>query len=722
MLKKLCGRIKIEMNKTIFTLLFFLQFLPAISQNADSLFSKTLNELIVTATRTERKLSNVAVPAQLISQKTILQTGSLRVNDILSEQTGLFITSSGATSSAGGGVFGNGVQIQGLSPDYTLILLDGEPIIGRQGGVIDLSRLTVNNIRKIEIVKGPSSSLYGSEAMGGVVNIITEQAQLDKLDASFRYGRFNATDANISAAVKRQKWGLQLFGNRNSSDGFEHDKNTPGKTVDPFHSYTSQLRFSLYPTEKTKISLSGRYFNEIQENYFITREISSGNTIAITGDGRVRDMNLNPVITQQFSNNLRSSLRLYFSRYEYEQTLLKELNKSSYYHDFFQQDFYRAENQTDLTIAKKNFLSAGAGIVHEKLNTTRYTGKRFNDIHYLFLQNEWRANERFTLIGGIRFDDNRAYQSKLSPKLATNYKVNEKLRLKASYGAGFKAPDFRQLFLNFLNTAAGGYVVYGANEITIDELNKQKQQGIISDILPRANQLALLKPEISKGLNFGAHYSFSDNLNVDLNLFRNDINNLIQVDIIAFRSNAAPVYSYFNVKEAYTQGAELNGNYQFNEKWTLSGGYQFLMTADKADIKRIKEGTVFTRDILTNETFKLQRSDYAGLPNRSSHMANAKLFYENKNNGWSGSLRVIYRSRWGSFDKDGNGIINRADEFAKSSSLVNIAVSKTIKGFRIQAGVDNLLNYKDVLNLPGQPGTQPYLTVQVNIIKKKKFK
>ena len=121
----------------------------------DSIAIKELDQVIVTATRTERKLSNATVPTQIISQKTISQSGSLRLNDILAEQTGLFITSGGATSSAGGGVFGNGVQVQGLSPDYTLILLDGEPVIGRQGGVIDLSRLTVANIKKIELVKGP---------------------------------------------------------------------------------------------------------------------------------------------------------------------------------------------------------------------------------------------------------------------------------------------------------------------------------------------------------------------------------------------------------------------------------------------------------------------------------------------------------------------------------------------------------------------------------------
>ena len=709
------------MKKINSILLILIFTVPAFSQE-DTLFSKTLTELVITATRTERKLSNVAVPVQIISKRSITQTGSVRVNDILSEQTGLYITSGGATTSAGGGVFGNGVQLQGLSPDYTLILLDGEPIIGRQGGIIDLSRLSVGNIKKIEIVKGPSSCLYGSEAMGGVVNIITEQAQLSKLDASFRYGRFNSTDANLTAAIKKQKWGLQLFGNRNSSDGFDLDKTAPGKTVDPFGSYTGQARFSFYPSEKTRISISGRYYNEKQENYFLTQDISSGNTIAITGDGRIKDMNLNPVITQQFNNNLRSSLRFYFSRYEYEQTLLEAADKSPYYYDFFQQDFYRAENQTDINLPAKNFLSVGAGLVAEKLNTTRYAGKRSNDIRYAFIQDEWRASEKFTLIGGLRYDDNTAYQSRLSPKLAGLYKINDKLRINASYGAGFKAPDFRQLFLNFLNTAAGGYVVYGANEITISELEQQKQQGILSDILPKAYALALLKPEISKGINAGVHYDINEKLNVDINVFRNDIDNLIQVDIIAFRSNGAPVYSYFNVKEAYTQGAELNSSFKLNKQFHLQGGYQFLMTADKADLKRIRSGTVFTRDIETNETSKVSESDYAGLPNRSKHMANAKLFYENEKKGWSASVRVIYKSRWGTYDKDGNGIINREDEFAKGSAQFNINAAKKINSFRVQAGIDNLFNYKDEINLPSQPGIQPYLSLAMNLNKKTNIK
>ena len=708
----------------LFTALVFSIYLPAqqpaANEGGDTIKIKDIEEVVITATRTERKLGNIAVPVLLISKQAIRQSGSLRMHDILSEQTGLYITSGGGSTSAGGGLFGNGVQIQGLSPDYTLVLLDGEPIIGRQGGVIDLSRLAVSNVRKVEIVKGPSSSLYGSEAMGGVVNIITEQPQQTRVDAGFRYGRFATTDANITAAIKKEKWGIQVFGNRNSSNGFDLDKNTGGQTQDPYHNYTGQLRANYFAGLKTKFSLSARYFNESQQNFFLTTEIGTGNTIAITGSGIVRDLNLNPVMTHQFNDRVRSSMRLYFSRYEYEQNLVKERINTAYYYDFFQQDFYRVENQTDFRIAGNHFANAGLGFVKENLHTTRYDGKRSNKIAYGFLQDEWRATEKLTVIGGLRYDNNTAYQSRLSPKMAAVYKISDKLRINASYGAGFKAPDFRQLFLNFMNTAAGGYVIYGANEITITDIERQKLEGEVTEILPRAYQLALLEPEISKGWNGGLRWDPNEQFSLNLNIFRNDISNLIQVDIIAFRSNAAPVYSYFNVKEAETGGVELNSQYKFSKGWQISGGYQFLSTADKADLVRIKEGSVFTRDLATNETYKVKRAEYAGLANRSAHMANAKLFYEEAKTGWSGSFRVIYRSRWGTFDRDGNGLINRSDEFAKGFAQLNLAIGKTIRSFYLQAGIDNLLDYKDELNLPAKPGIQPYVNIVYSFIKNKK--
>ncbi|MEN9952671.1 MAG: hypothetical protein RLZZ520_939, partial [Bacteroidota bacterium] len=163
--------------------------------STDSASAKSIDEVVVTATRTPRLMGNIAIPVTVINSKTVYQNGSLRLNDILAEQTGINIVEG----------FGKGVQVQGLSSEYTLILIDGEPLIGRTGGVLDLSRISVRNIRKIEIVKGPSSSLYGSEAMGGVINIITDGAGQNKTDVGLRYGRFNTLDGTVNFSRRFNK-------------------------------------------------------------------------------------------------------------------------------------------------------------------------------------------------------------------------------------------------------------------------------------------------------------------------------------------------------------------------------------------------------------------------------------------------------------------------------------------------------------------------------------
>ena len=155
----------------------------------DSLLTQELNEVIITATRTLRQLSSLPMPAQIISSKDIKSSNSLRLNDILNEQTGLI-----TVPDFGGG---EGIQVQGLDSQYTLILIDGVPLIGRSAGTLDITRIAVGNIKQIEIVKGASSSLYGSEALGGVINIITERPKNGfKGNVNYRIGSFNTTDFN----------------------------------------------------------------------------------------------------------------------------------------------------------------------------------------------------------------------------------------------------------------------------------------------------------------------------------------------------------------------------------------------------------------------------------------------------------------------------------------------------------------------------------------------
>jgi outer membrane receptor for ferrienterochelin and colicins len=673
----------------------------------DSSFSKIiLDEIVVTATRSERKLSNVAVPTTIIPEKRIKQSGSLRLDDILSEQTGLFITQN----------FGKGVQMQGLSSDYTLILLNGEPLIGRTGGVLNLSRISVGNIKKIEIVKGPSSSLYGSEALAGVINIITDQVPAYRLNGNLRYGRFNTIDGSINASTVIGKLSTQFFFNTLHSDGYSILPHAVQKTVEPFNKQSFQLQTSYPFSVKTKFNTLIRYNPENIQNSIAVQNL--GQTVLSTGKQINTDWNINPTLVHRFSNQFSSQIRGYVSLYKSAQHLdVKDL--PSIYNDLFQQGFYRIENQTDYSFDSSLQLTAGGGFINETVRSNRYDSiaiTKYNDVKYFFVQSEWQPFDKLNIIGGLRFDNNKNYASVWSPKLALKYTTNKKFAFTASVGRGFKAPDFRQLYLNFTNIAAGSYSVFGSL-VAKDEINRLQSLKQIENITPSYQLLAALQPETSSGLNAGFQYQPNNQWFLKTNFFRNDINNLILTDVIAYKKNGGQIFSYLNIARAFTEGVETDITWKINPQTSLEGGYQFLVTADKDVLEAIKAGNIFTRDLGTGISKKLSRKEYAGLSNRSKHTVNLKLYQETTDGKWFGTARAIWRSKFGTTDMEGNGIINRSDEFAKGFALINASAGRKFNnGVQIMVGVDNLFNYKDAENLPGLPGINWYTTLTYNFL------
>jgi outer membrane receptor for ferrienterochelin and colicins len=697
--------------------------LASIQDGDDTTKIKELSEVIITATRTERKLGNVAVPVRIIQQKTIQQAGSLRLKDILQEQAGLFITSG----------FGAGVQMQGLNPDYTLILIDGEPVIGRTAGVLDLNRLTVGNIRKIEIVKGPSSSLYGSEAMAGVINIITDQSFKKQLNAGVRYGfgnpdngwaapagsnTFKNTDINLNGSVGTHKLNVQFFSNANYNDGFSYRPFSSDRISQPIWRLTNRVQVGYKFSDKTKFSLSVRHaYDHIKQEFAVSNNGSVTNSYGREANS---DLNINPIITHAFNQKIKSSLRLYGTFFNGSQRLKFKEKPDSSYKDEFQQNFYRAENQTDFNFNKAT-LSIGMGYITDQVQSTRYddfSSRKQNNVLYAYSQYDWAPSEKITLVAGIRYDDNKLFAAAFSPKLALRYKPGKKLLLNASIGRGFKAPDFRQLYLNFTNNAAGGYSVLGTID-AVKIITELQSRGLIAEIKEDFYRLKELKPEFSTGINAGGTYYYSDKLSFNLNLFRNDIEELIDVRQVATKSTGAQVFSYVNIKNGFTEGAELEINWQPFKVLKISSGYQYLRTADKEELKNVKAGKEYTRN--DNGTSRiLNRNEYIGLPNRSKHMANLKFTYENEKNFFT-TARFIYRSRWAVANSDGNGVYNTHDEFAKGFLLINLSAGKEFQnGIRLNAGMDNIFNYQDKNYLPNLGGRTIYLGAQFKLLKSKK--
>ncbi len=706
---------------TMLSMVCFAQKNPG---ESDTLATRQLDALIVTATRNERTLGALPMPVSLISKNQIRTIGSLRLNDILTEQTGLVVVPQVNAQ-------GNGIQIQGFNPDYTLILIDGEPIIGRYTGSLELSRIAVGNIKQIEIVKGPSSSLYGSDALAGVINIITDRPQGTRGNAAIRYGTNNTLDINGDIGFIKKKLGVYVYANRYHTDGYDLSPQNFGNTVSPFTNYTLNSKITYKFNSVTDISVAGRFFNEDQVFRFEVE--SNGNRTRTSGNGNTRDWNFNPVLTHRFSDKLKAIARFYSTQYKTETYLNLETDGSRYYEDDFRQSFTRPELNAEYYFNEKNILTLGGGYINEEVQTTRYGDeeKRSQETSYVFFQHEWLPLEKLSIIAGGRYDYNTIYAGQFSPKLSSRYELNKKVTFKVSGGVGFKAPDFRQLYFNFNNSAAGGYSVLGT-EVAMDRLAELDVAGQIQAYLFDPAQLGNLQAERSVSINAGATVEILPLLKMDLNIFHNSINNLIETQAVAITTTGQSIYSYRNILRAYTQGLESNFTYPLARYLNLSLGYQLLYAKDKDVAEAVKSGDVYWRDPNTLVTKRLKPSEYFGLYNRSRHMGNFKLFYDHKPSGWEGSLRVIYRGQYGigeirgniqgevipPSDTNSNSILDVYDDFVPGYALVNLSIAKTIKhSLRFQLGVDNLFDYKEPVLIPNLPGRLYYAALSYSFSK-----
>ncbi len=654
------------------TFLFCFIFAFSIAQNEkeNRTSENELDEVIVTATRTLRQLSLAPMPVILISKKQIESTGAVRLRNLLQEQTGITFVKDVGNS--------EGIQMQGIAADYILVMIDGVPLVGRTAGNLDLNRVTVNNIKQVEVVKGSSSCLYGSEALGGVVNIITEKPKKDQLKGDFHLmtrliGDQKELDINGGVRYKKGSFSNVTDVNLNSSGGYDLVPETTQKTVNPYQNYTFNSRFLYDLTDKVTFDLSGRFY---QQNIFV-------NSVTDTQT----DWNINSIVSHKISDKWDIDYTFYATRNK----TATSINNTTYFNRSLIRPEIRAKLDFDNGVGG-NFL-VGIGGNQDRLDRFSINGEKYITTWYGFTQYDFEPLYNVNLVAGFRYDGSNNYQNAYSPKLSLSWKLNNKITIKGSGGYGFKIPDFRQLFFDFRNVN-NGYVVLGTH--TIHNLFA----GTDEDISGVTKQL---KPEIGLGFNVGTSFKPIKNLKINVNLFRNDIRNLIdsfdtELDPVKISIDGRTrIFSYKNFEKVFTQGVEFDLNYKFNDNFRFLMGYQFLDTGDKAQIKKLKKGIVFKDE--NGLTQRASSSIYYGLPNRSKHMVNAKVFYENFEHDFSLNIRGTYRSKFVPRDTNGNDVIDKFDRFVKPITQVNLAIDKTFFGnINFLVGVDNVLNSKGLKN------------------------
>jgi outer membrane receptor for ferrienterochelin and colicins len=650
-------------------------------ETKDSLHFYEIEEVIITATRSVQESKTLPMPVKTLSKKQIKRSGTKRLNEILREQTGITETMDKSGF--------RGIQMQGVGSEYIKVLIDGLPLIGRTSGNLDLSRLAVANIKNIEIVKGPSSSLYGSDALGGVINIITEKPKEQEVkgDANLGFGSFDTAETNVNLNQKRKNIGYTFFVNALSSSGYDLNDELDGNTVDPYQTITLGNRVNYEISDTWEANLRSRL------NY---------QNIEVDGNSEEFDANIIAKLDKLWNEDINTTYEMYYTNYQAEQMIFNENGEVQFDTDYNQQ-LYQTEARTNWQLKDKKEIVIGIGGRLQNLDRNLFREKVSFNAQYVYGQYTFSPLDKVNLIAGARFDRHSEYQSQLSPKISAGYEISDELFLKASIGSGFKAPDFRQLYLDFTNSIVGYNVV--GKRVEAEVISRLQQNDAILDLIVDENELGNpLEAESSFGYNLGINLK-KDNYDLGVNFFRNDFSNLIDTRIMARKTNGQNVFGYINRDEVYTQGIELDGNININDHLALSAGYQLLYAKNNKKRQAVADGEIFYRDPETLQTQRLEQSEYFGLPNRSRHLANFKVYYNWLAKKAYANLRINYRSKYALFDTNGNGLIDIYDDsFVEGFSTTNLTLGKTFfEDYELQLVGENLLNNEQtgLLNMPG---------------------
>lgn len=631
-----------------------------------------VDEIVVTATRTAKSLEQVPVPVTVIPAAEIQMQGATNLSDVLSGQLGFNLQYNRLGSV--------GVQLHGLDAGYTLILVDGEPVVGNIEGFVDISRIPVANIERVEITHGPASSLYGSDALAGVINIITRKGSNSTTSTvKAQYGAFGTVDLTGQVDLAGPRASTSLYVNRYSTDGYDLNKAAPGPTVPPFENYDVGLNGEYRLGQFTKIKSSGRL---AYQNLQGISAIQQGTPTNSQNQQLIRiDWSIAPSITHQFSPFTKARLSFYNGRStadaNYQQAGQSKLT------DYFNFDQFRSQSefQLDHLLNSHFLLTGGGGITVESVSADFMAGDRKRATSsFAYGQIEWIPSKRIDVISSARLDAHPDYTDQVNPKLALMYTFSPDLKLKASVGRGFRAPTFEQRYVNFTNPLGGNYTVLGTDGLQ-QSLQAFEDAGLIREWLVDRSTLTQVRPETSLSYSLGVTYDLSRSLSFQSSLFRNDVNDLIETRVLAIKTDGQNLFSYVNLAEVFTQGFDVDASIRIPGGGVLSTGYQYLEAQSKT--------TGYT------------------LAGRSRHSGRLQLQASNRQLGLTGFVRGIYKSNY--------PFVTGTDIAVPGHTTWDVSLTKELgPHLQIGIGADNLFDYTEPAFLPEEPGRRWFARLILN--------
>ncbi|MBU0681521.1 MAG: TonB-dependent receptor [Proteobacteria bacterium] len=519
-----------------------------------------LEEVVVTATRTPHTLKDVPVETVVISRQDIEQSNAQNAMDVLK-------TVPGISSAAHDDVFGTytwQAKMRGLSfnDGYGLILIDGQRVMGsgQSGGMgeygIGLNQIPVEMIERIEVVKGTSSALYGSDAMAGVINIITRKAP------TVASGRAGASHGWYKIKEKTNSDGSVAYPaddgqSRNTSQAYvsfgEHPLERLGYLI--HYNYESADDISQEPIQSDRHSLMAKMDLAATDNLdlFLKGEASDYQKT----DNRDEE-------SYRLSTGLEwrpaADHVLAVKGYTYSWDFVH--GYPGYPHGYKHGDtgFGQAEIQYTWYATDQHAVTMGGEIQQQTIDYTINNAdgstirvKEDVDTASLYGQDEINLFDDLTLVAGLRFDDHSNFGSEANPKLSLMYRLAEAATLRASVGRAFKSPTIRQLYYDAPYRHGDYYVQSNCD----------------------------LQPEIGLGYSAGLEQRFlADHLLTSLGIFRNEVDDMVISEDTGTIYDSLPLMTYQNVEEAVTQGIELLTRFD-HQDFALTASYTYTDSENK---------------------------------------------------------------------------------------------------------------------------------------------
>lgn len=595
-------------------------------------------EVVVTGSRTDKRLADTPVVTELIGRSELKDSGAENLAEILEEHPGVQLerSSSGTT-----------IRLQGLNPEQVLLLVDGERVAGRVRGGLDPTRFDLENVEQVEIVKGAASALYGSDAMGGVINVIPRRPRLGaSADLRATYGSFNNVDAMGGAAYRNKRGMLQLTGGLHRTDGFDLSPNDEVSTAPAFTAFDVAGNGAYEPDPATRL----RFRADYRRNDLSAVDLVPPRAL-IDRRERIESFSFSAGPELKFEGPSRLKASLYYSRYRQQITSDQRGGRDFDSQEDNRQRTAQATVQYDRVLFEDHFATVGVDGIEEVQEVAFLSdglGRRRRGA--VFAQDEWtvlRDDVGLVLVPGLRFDSDSQFGSRPSPKLAVRFDPLEWLVLRASYAWGFRAPSFEELYLRFVN-AGSGYRIDGN-----------------PDLLPETSQNGSLDVEATPRpwlvLRIGGYY--------------NDIQRLIDTVRVPAPPGGLNLFQYGNITAARTMGLEAGARITPMRGFTIDLGYDLTDTLDRT----------------------LDRP----LPGRARHRGTLRVQYKEPEWGLLGVARAAWvssRPFFADLNSDGK------EDVGAPYATIDLRVAKELfSALEFGVGLENLLDEGDPTLLPIPP-------------------